>query len=395
MIKSIIKNIIYIILSIARLFLKKSNIIIIGGSNRSRYAGNTKYLFEYLHKNSDYQCYWLTESIEIMDYLKSRDLKYLTNKKMLFKIYITLKCKVVIDSGTGFYNLFNLVSRSNFIKKISTMHGSGPKLTLSNKDDKKTQISNINSFDCVSFCSDYSRKKIGLDEFQLSPEKAYILGQPKHDVLKDQELIVQVYNTKKWTRTLFGEVYNSQKIIYYCPTWRSESDSIPIMLLDDFNLTRFNDFLIKNDILFIYSLHMMSNFSAELSNCSNIKLISNDMFPLFDNLELIIESDMMIGDYSTLSTDYTILKRPQLFIIPDYSEMLCSKGFIEDIKPLLPGKIIRSSDDLCESILSYLNSNTLYEKNFSKKISNLQKKYLGDLDQSSSQNFLDYINNNV
>ena len=44
-----------------------------------------------------------------------------------------------------------------------------------------------------------------------------------------------------------------------------------------------NDFLIKNNILFIYSLHMMSNFSAELSNCSNIKLISNDMFPLFDN----------------------------------------------------------------------------------------------------------------
>ena len=119
------------------------------------------------------------------------------------------------------------------------------------------------------------------------------------------------------------------------------------------------------------------------------------MFPLFDNLELIIESDMMIGDYSTLSTDYTILKRPQLFIIPDYNEMQCSKGFIEDIKPLLPGKIIRSYDDLCESILSYLNSNTLYEKNFSKKISNLQNKYLGDLDQSSSEKFLDYINNNV
>ena len=139
----------------------------------------------------------------------------------------------------------------------------------------------------------------------------------------------------------------------------------------------------------------MSNFNAELKNCSNIKIISNDMFPLFDNLELIMESDMMIGDYSTLSTDYTILKKPQLFVIPDYHEVLSSKGFIEDIKKLLPGKIIESYNDLCSSILLYLESNELYEKNHSKSIKDLQLKYLGKMNQSSSERFLDYINKNV
>ena len=393
--KNILKNIAYIVLSITGLFFKKSNIIIIGGPNRTRYAGNVKYLFEYLHKNSNYQCYWLTESQEIINYLELKGLKYLTNKNILFKIYMTLQCKVVIDSGSGFYDIFYLVSRSNTIKKISTMHGSGPKLTIPDDANKMAEIRSISRFDCVSFCSEYSKKKIGFEQFQLSPEKTYIFGQPKHDILNNHKLSTETYNAKKWTKILFSKAYNSQKIIYYCPTWRSKSSIIPIMLLKGFNLKEFDDFLVKNNILFIYSLHLMSNFNAELKNCSNIKIISNDMFPLFDNLELIMESDMMIGDYSTLSTDYTILKKPQLFVIPDYHEVLSSKGFTEDVKKLLPGKIIESYKDLCSSILLYLESNELYEKNHSKSIKDLQLKYLGKMNQSSSERFLDYINKNV
>ena len=147
------------------------------------------------------------------------------------------------------------------------------------------------------------------------------------------------------------------------------------MLLDNFNLKKFDNFLIKNNILFIYSLHLLSNFNSELKSCTNIRIISNNMFPLFDNLELIIESDMMIGDYSTLSTDYTILKKPQLFVIPDYNEILLNKGFIEDMKRILPGKVIESYDDLCSSILSYLNSNELYKEHYSDYINELQEKY--------------------
>jgi len=393
--KFILKNILHVFLSIVRIFLTDKNIIIIGGPNRSRYAGNTKYLFEYLHNNSNYKCYWLTESQEIINYLKSKGYRYLTNKNILIKIYITLRCKVVIDSGTSFYDLFYLVSRSKSIKKISTMHGSGPKLTLSDKTNKATRINNINRFDCVSFCSEYSREKIGLNDFKLRPDKAQILGQPKHDILLNKNLVDTIYNEKKWTKMLFKSSTQSQKIIYYCPTWRSQSNKIPIMLLDNFNLKKFDNFLIKNNILFIYSLHLLSNFNSELKSCTNIRIISNNMFPLFDNLELIIESDMMIGDYSTLSTDYTILKKPQLFVIPDYNEILLNKGFIEDMKRILPGKIIESYDDLCSSILSYINSNELYKEHYSDNINELQEKYLGNIDKGSSERFLHYINKNV
>ena len=38
-----------------------------------------------------------------------------------------------------------------------------------------------------------------------------------------------------------------------------------------------------------------------------------------------MESDMMITDYSTLSSDYSILNKPQLFVITDVEEIKLKK----------------------------------------------------------------------
>ena len=58
----------------------------------------------------------------------------------------------------------------------------------------------------------------------------------------------------------------------------------------------------------------MSNFISPIVNLSHIKYYGITKDPLFDNMELMIESDMMVGDYSTLSTEFSILNKPQLFI---------------------------------------------------------------------------------
>ena len=136
--KKILNIVVLLILKFLSLFIRKENMVIIGTYSRYRYGGNTKYLYEYLSMNTDLQVYWLTESMEIIDYLKSKGLKYLTNKKLFKKLIVTLKCKVIIDSGTGYYNPFNYFSSNPNILKISTMHGSGPKLTVE-KNNKQIE----------------------------------------------------------------------------------------------------------------------------------------------------------------------------------------------------------------------------------------------------------------
>ena len=75
-----------------------------------------------------------------MDHLDLNGLSYLSNKNMIKKVYYTLN-KIVIDSGTGYYDLFNLLSRDNKVVKISTMHGSGPKLSV---EDLMISINQLN-----------------------------------------------------------------------------------------------------------------------------------------------------------------------------------------------------------------------------------------------------------
>ncbi len=380
--------------------IRKKNIVIIGTYSRYRYGGNTKYLYEYLSNDNDLEVYWLTESKEIMQYLDANQLKYLTNTKIIKKILITLKCKVIIDSGTGYYNPFNYFATDKNVMKISTMHGSGPKLTVerkSNINETLNLIKKINTFNCVSFCTEHARVTIGVNQLLLPREKTKLFGLPKHDLLNNKKYVNEIYNKRKWAKEIIGNKVDitKSKIIYYAPTYRNTYESLPINNLQDFAIKKFEEFLEEEDIFFIYSFHSMNNFSDKLPNTKRIKFVSNKLHPLFDNFELMLESDMMIGDYSTLATDFSLLNKPQLFIMPDYDEVYRSKGFAEDLKPMLPGKEVKTYQELYKSITKYINDKSLFLSDFESNIKQLHLKYVSRDNIQSRKKYRDFIFKNL
>lgn len=388
--KNILKDIIFILLYILSIFIRQRNIIIIGGPDKNRYGGNVKYLYEFLSKNTEYQVFWLTESDDIITYLKNKNLKYLSNKNYFKKLITTISCKYVIDSGTNFYNPFNYISRMKNIVKITTMHGSGPKLTLGNNKDYKRRI--LSLFDSVCFCTEYTQQKIGVEEFMLDKNVAKIFGQPKHDILRDDKYVESIYSKRDWCNKILNkESSNQYRIIYYCPTWREKKSSLPLEHISNFSLDKFNDFLKTHDIYFLYTEHMLSNFSKLNKSYSNIKKVNQMDYPLFDNLELLIESDMMVADYSTLSSDYSILNRPQLFVVTDLEEISLKKGFIENPINMMPGPIIEEYAELCKYILKYIKDPKLYVKDYQDQLSELKTKYVGPKTLNSRKILMDYI----
>ena len=130
----ILKIIIYFVIKYSLLQIKKrvtkKNIIIIESFSPNRYGGNPKYLFEYFSYNSNYKTYWITENNEIIKYLESKNLNYISSKNILHKIYVSFYAKIIISSGTDYYNILNLIKENNTVVKICTMHGSGPKLSI-------------------------------------------------------------------------------------------------------------------------------------------------------------------------------------------------------------------------------------------------------------------------
>jgi CDP-glycerol glycerophosphotransferase (TagB/SpsB family) len=276
------------------------------------------------------------------------------------------------------------------------MHGTGPKLTIERSNDvKKTLklISDINSYDFISLSTEYARDVIGVNQLVLPKSKIKILGTPKQDVLFDDEYIQKKYNKKNIIKNIFGSKYKNQKIIYYTPTFRDYGSTLPINDISEFNEDDFNKFLTENNLLFLYSYHSMSNFNMGLKETENIRFIDNNENHLFDNIELMTEIDLLVGDYSTLSTDFSILKKPQLFIIPDYKQINDTKGFAEDLRKIMPGKEISTYQDLCINILENINNSHSYLKEFNKNISELSSKYIEDRKLTSCEKFLQFHNN--
>jgi CDP-glycerol glycerophosphotransferase len=71
---------------------------------------------------------------------------------------------------------------------------------------------------------------------------------------------------------------------------------------------------------------------------------------LLDINELLPEIDMLVNDYSTSSTDFAVLGRPQIFVMPDYEEYTSEQGFVEDYRSIMPGEEATTFDELLHLI---------------------------------------------
>ena len=88
--KYLIKSFFRAFFSTIKNFVTKKNIIIFSGITNYSYNGNSRYLFEYLSKNTDYEIYWFTRSDEIKKHIKNNGMQYLSYDNPLKLIYKSL-----------------------------------------------------------------------------------------------------------------------------------------------------------------------------------------------------------------------------------------------------------------------------------------------------------------
>ena len=102
---------------------------------------------------------------------------------------------------------------------------------------------------------------------------------------------------------------------------------------------------------------------------------------------------ILINDYSASSTDFAILKKPQIFYMPDYKKYNDLKGFLEDYKKNLIGFEVKDYESLIFYIDKCIKNKKFYLKKFNKKISNYQKKYYENPNIESCKLLKDFIEN--
>jgi CDP-glycerol glycerophosphotransferase len=141
-----------------------------------------------------------------------------------------------------------------------------------------------------------------------------------------------------------------QIVVLYAPTWRdnAKDGSGRHTLVAHLDFARARTILGSNYVFLIRGHH---NVAGASSTHAGSNLIDVSMYPEIN--DLILASDLLVTDYSSISFDYCLTDKPMFFLVPDLSQYRDDiRGFYLDWEATAPGPLCSDTDQLCEAIAS-------------------------------------------
>ena len=275
------------------------------------------------------------------------------------------------------------------MKWVQLWHGTGIfkkfGYDLLNEDDKKVMESFAPKIDLVSVSGE-EVAEIYARNFHMDKSKVKPFGVPRNDFYSDEHLSNDYINE---LRKSFEKEYPQligRKLVLYTPTFRENPENNAVFNYLD--IEKFIDELSDEYVLAIRLHPNYANFCDEEhpidleALCEKHDII--DFTGYKDEQKLLLLSDILIADYSSIMVDYTILKKPIILFAYDLDDYLNKeRGFYFDYKEKVPGKIVYDMDELIASIK---------EEDFKlDKLEEFFRLQFGDFKANSSNLILDYI----
>jgi CDP-ribitol ribitolphosphotransferase len=101
--------------------------------------------------------------------------------------------------------------------------------------------------------------------------------------------------------------------------------------------------------------------------------------------DLMMGSDICITDYSSVIFEYALLEKPMLFYAYDVSEYYDERGFYYPYETFVPGKIVKTTEELVQGILH------LDQKDID-KVKEFREQYMSGCDGHATSRILSEIN---
>ncbi|MFG6147960.1 CDP-glycerol glycerophosphotransferase family protein [Halobacillus sp. B23F22_1] len=263
-------------------------------------------------------------------------------KEFIQSIYHLATCeKVFVD------NYFGFLAATDFnenVECIQLWHASGAvkKFGLADPSiEHRTKKANdrfrkvYQRFDKVVVGSD-KMAEIFKQSFNLSEENILKTGIPRTDFFyRDHSSIVQKLKEK------YPETKNKQ-VILYAPTFRDHQLTNPDIQLD---LKQMYEAL-HGDYVLLLRLHpaVKTNFKNPYPDFI-IDVSSGEKIN-----HLLLVSDILITDYSSIPYEFSLLNKPMIFYSFDLEEYARVRGFWDDYHTMTPGPVAYTTQEIIEII---------------------------------------------
>lgn len=315
------------------------NKVICDTRNNDVDKNSLNYLIQKLNNNSNFSCTIINNE----EYYKFSNIKYIkdisnsnfiiisTLNSIIDNLPIRKETKVInVWHGCGIFKKFGFST-------FNTKWGNGNR-ALSNKiynHHKRIDIFTVSSPYVIPF---YCEALNHTENENIIKS----IGIPRTDIFFEKTFFEN--SKKNLEKTLDTKI--SKKIILYAPTFRGnsiEKANIPEFL----DLESFNNSFGKEYILIIK--HHPATKNSQLIP----EHLKNNIFDLTKNAninELLVCTDILISDYSSLIFEFSLLNRPMLFFAPDLEKYNDDRGFYINYFSMMQNLICRNNAELFESI---------------------------------------------
>ncbi len=175
-----------------------------------------------------------------------------------------------------------------------------------------------------------------------------VMGVENKNRIRDKYLSKYMLNSNSLNSNSLNS-NSDKKIALYAPTFRETSKYNNVF--DYFDFKRFARELGDEYILFIrlhprMSLFSDTDFESILADaCENENIVN--VADISDEEELLLVSDVLITDYSSMMAEYALLHRPMVFFAYDLDNYINNeRDFYIDFKEDVPGKVVYDMDEL-------------------------------------------------
>ncbi len=359
------------------------DLIIMGAYGGNTYLGNTRTLFEFLSKHSNYRVVWMAKSKTLVKELKKNGYNAIYSLN-INAIRLLRKAKFIFITQ-GIYDLLPIeISPDTTV--IQTWHGTPIKKIVldetvnyvytkwGNIFKLKLKYDQYIDFVLTPTTGDLEHKNLS-SAFKVPLNKILNLGYPRHDILfnKDGEFV-------KTLKKKFEIAEDFNRIILYCPTFRDFKTSG--FKISNRDLKDLDDTLKETNSLFLLKGHPFGNM-FDHQDYVNIRNISKEV----DIHELYLISDVLITDYSSTMVDFSLLDRPILLFPYDLEEYVKKRGMYYDLNDIAPGPMLFTITELIEA----LRDIDEIEKIYAEKRRIIRDRFNKYVDGNSTKRILDFL----
>lgn len=227
-------------------------------------------------------------------------------------------------------------------------------------------------YNIVSVSSDKIRG-IYADAFNIDVHKVKALGCPRTDLFYDKKL---VEDTKERVYQTYPE-FRNRYIIIYAPTFRDIGDD-RTQFKPELDFDKLSGELLPEQMFVVCPHPIMRNKIVEKSY-DNIRVVRD-----FSTNDMMLVSDMLITDYSSVIFEYALLRKPIAFYC--YDLLNYNRGFYLNYPDDLPGDVYENQEELT----AYLRSED--KDKLTEKYDTFIRNYMSACDGHSCERIADMIN---